>query len=131
MGARLDYLSGAGYGSEAGTTGDVDGRDAVSDTGGGYFTAGSYGSGLLQSITALGTGYLSRRLDIDLARRVEGMQPEVRLPTTQQGIGMQRVNPPQPGGVSMLARNDGPGGMPAWVMLAGAGLLAFLLLRRA
>lgn len=78
MSAFLDSLSGAGYdGSEAGGIGDVAAGGAVDSNGGGYF------SGALQSLTALGTGYLSRRMDIDLTQRLYSSMPQPALYGTQ------------------------------------------------
>lgn len=125
MSAFLDMVSGAGYGSEVGAQGDVGGVDATAPNGGGYF------SGLLQTLTTTGTGYLARRIDIDLQRRLAGQQPQVMLPTTQQGIGVQRANPPQPGGVAALAGGGGGMfGLPAWALLAGVGLVVYMLARK-
>jgi len=129
MSQYLDYVSGESYGSEAGSALSVGGGTELAANGGGYF------SGLLQSMTALGTGYLARRVDIDLQRRLSGNQPQVVLPTTQQGIGVQRANPPQPGGVSALTGGGGGGmfGMPTWAVVAGVagvGLVVFMLMRK-
>lgn len=114
------------YGSELGGPGSVGGNDATTGNGGGYF------SGLLQQLTTAGTGYLARRIDIDLQRRLAGHQPQVMLPTTQQGIGVQRANPPQPGGVAALTGSGGGSlfGLPSWALLAGVGVAVFLLVRR-
>jgi hypothetical protein len=130
MDAYLDYVSGASYGSEVGSPSNVGGDQTVAANGGGYF------SGLLQTMTTLGTGYLARRVDIDLQRRLSGSQPVVSLPTTQQGIGVQRANPPQPGGISALAggnRGGGMFGMPPWMLwagVAGVGVVVYMLARR-
>jgi len=43
-------------------------------------------SGALQSALAMGTSYLSRRIDIDLQGRVAGMQAQVERPTTQRVV---------------------------------------------
>lgn len=103
MGAFLDSLSGAGYdGSEGGGIGDVGGGDnpltvsATSD-GGGYF------SGLMQSMTSLGTGYLAKRMDIDLYSRAVGAQAYPTLGTTQNGVLIRGAGVPQPGGVTQVA----------------------------
>lgn len=124
MSAFLDMVSGAGYGSEVGGQGDVGGGDATTGNGGGYF------SGLLQTLTTTGTGYLARRIDIDLQRRVAGFQPQVALPTTQAGVGVQRANPPQPGGVAALAGGGTVLGLPPWALLVGVGVLVFALTRK-
>lgn len=47
---------------------------------GGY----DYLNGAFQSALALGTSYVSRRMDIDLQNRVTGRQPTVALPTDQR-----------------------------------------------
>lgn len=78
MSAFLDSLSGAGYdGTEAGGVGDVAALGAVEANGGGYF------SGALQSLSALGTGYLSRRMDIDLTQRLYSSMPQPQIYGTQ------------------------------------------------
>lgn len=126
MSEFFDYVSGA-VGSEMGGAANVGGIDPTAGNGGGYF------SGLLQQLTATGTGYLARRIDIDLQRRLSGSQPEVMLPTTQQGVSIQRANPPQPGGVSAIANERSGGGLfglPQWALLAGVGALVFMLARR-
>jgi hypothetical protein len=97
-------------------------------------TGNNYFSGLLQTMTTLGTGYLAKRVDIDLQQRLSGNQPQVALPTTQQGIGVQRANPPQPGGASAVAGGGGGMfGMPTWAVVAGVagvGLVVFMLMRK-
>jgi hypothetical protein len=40
-------------------------------------------SGAMQSAMALGTGYLSRRIDIDLQQRLAGSQPAAKLQGNQ------------------------------------------------
>lgn len=45
-----------------------------------------YISGALQSALALGTSYLSRRIDIDLQSRLVGSQPDVRRPSNQRPV---------------------------------------------
>lgn len=67
MSARLDYLAGGG---QEGYTGIPDA--AVSPVG---VQGGDWSSGLLQAVTTLGTGYLSKRIDIDLSRRLYGGMP--------------------------------------------------------
>lgn len=84
MSAFLDALSGAGYdGTDDGGIGNVGGSGTILGIGGG--SGGTdYFSGVLQSITSLGTGYLSRRMDIDLyGRAVQAAQPQPQLGTTQ------------------------------------------------
>lgn len=98
-----DYsLSGAefgfsGSGSIFGDTPDTPVTTAAtSDGGGGYF------SGAMQALTALGTGYVSKRMDIDIAGRVQnaGVMPTLR--TTQNGVLVQQAGIPQAGGVSAV-----------------------------
>jgi len=43
-------------------------------------------SGTLQSALALGTSYLTRRLDIDLQGRIAGMQAQVERPSSQRVV---------------------------------------------
>jgi len=64
----------------------------------------NYGTGLLQSLTTLGTGYISKRLDVDLQQRIAGNQPIPGLRTTQNGIGGygQVVRTPQGGTVAAV-----------------------------
>lgn len=45
-----------------------------------------YASGALQSALALGTSYLSRRIDIDLQSRLVGSQPIVNRPSNQRPV---------------------------------------------
>ena len=45
-----------------------------------------YMSGALQTGLALGTSYLSRRIDIDLNGRLVGSQPEVYRPSNQRPV---------------------------------------------
>ena len=88
MSACLDALSGAGYdGSDDGGIGDVGGSTILGIGGGGSGGGSDFYSGLVQSVTALGTGYLSRRLDIDLyGRAVQAQQPQPQLNTTQSQL---------------------------------------------
>lgn len=111
MSAFLDALSGAGYdGSEDGGIGQVGSLDnplttaANAEAGGG---GGGYFSGLMQSVSALGTGYLQKRLDIDLYSRAVGAQPQPTLGTTQNGVLIRAAGVPQPGGVSQIAGRGG------------------------
>lgn len=64
-----------------------------------------YLSGTLQSALALGTSYLSRRIDIDLQSRIAGMQPEVIRPSNQRPV------------------SDHAGVTPQWGLSAGMGSL--------
>lgn len=45
-----------------------------------------YLSGALQSALAMGTSYLSRRIDIDLQSRLVGSQPRVTRPSNQRPV---------------------------------------------
>ena len=45
-----------------------------------------YFSGALQGALAMGTSYLSRRMDIDLQSRIVGSQPTVRRPSNQRPV---------------------------------------------
>lgn len=111
MSAYLDSLSGAGYdGSEDGGIGQVGSADnpltmaATAEAGGG---GGGYFSGLLQATTALGTGYIAKRLDIDLYSRAVGAQPQPQLGTTQNGVLIRAAGVPQPGGISQVSGRSG------------------------
>lgn len=84
MGAFLDSLTDGGYdgtGSYGVVAPTSDSASVTSGVGADYF------SGALQTLTSLGTGYLSKRIDIDLMGRVYGTQPQPRLPTTQNPVG--------------------------------------------
>lgn len=87
MSAAIDALAGltgAAYtgGDDYGAIGAMTDSDSVQNgIGANYF------SGALQTLTSLGTGYLSKRLDIDLHSRLQGSQPLPRLTTTQNPIG--------------------------------------------
>lgn len=76
---------------------------------------GDFLSGALQSSLSLGNGYLSRRLDIDLANRLSGFQPNGTL---QGGQITAAVSAP-PGYVNL-------GGL---LPIALIGMVAFLLLK--
>lgn len=83
MSAYLDALAGATYdGSDYGTVSQP--SDSASVQGG---IGADYFIGALQTLTSLGTGYLSKRIDIDLNSRVYGGQPIPRVGTTQNPIG--------------------------------------------
>lgn len=86
MSALLDSLTPGGY------DGSADG--GIGDSSGSYFTyggnssgGGDYFSGLLQNLTALGTGVISRYADIELAKKAIGTMPYPGLGTTQNPIG--------------------------------------------
>jgi len=86
MSAFLDSLSGAGYdGTDDGGIGDTGSSTTLGI--GSSSGVGDFFSGAFQSLTALGTGYLSRRMDIDLyGRAVQAQQPQPQLGTTQGQI---------------------------------------------
>lgn len=127
MSAFLDALSGAGYdGSEEGGLGQVGSGNvpitmaATAEAGGGG--GAGYFSGLLQSATALGTGYLAKRMDIDLYSRAAGAQAYPQLGTTQNGLLIRQAGVPQSGGVTQVA------GRPAGATLLNLNaLLPYLL----
>lgn len=81
MSAYLDSLAGGYDGTETGGVGDVAPTMTATDSnGGGYF------SGTLQSLTSLGTGYLARRMDIDLMTRIQGAMPQPNIYGTQSPL---------------------------------------------
>ncbi|MFN3812156.1 MAG: hypothetical protein ACK4S6_16245 [Roseateles asaccharophilus] len=83
MGALIDSMTGGGYdGSADGGVGDSSGAIIASNS-----DAGGYLSGALQTLSTLGSGYLSRRLDIDLQKRYYSTMPMPNLPSTQNGLG--------------------------------------------
>lgn len=107
MSAFLDSLSGAGYdGTEGGGIGDVGSADNPLTTPA-TASSGGYFSGLLQSATSLGTGYLAKRMDIDLYSRAVGAQAYPTLGTTQNGVLIRGAGVPQPGGVTQVAGRGG------------------------
>jgi hypothetical protein len=65
----------------------------------------SYGVGTLQTLMTLGTGYLSKRLDVDLAHRASGAQVMPGLRTTQNGIGGYGQFVKAPGGQAVAQLN--------------------------
>ena len=82
MSALLDSLTDGGYGDSYGSVGPTsDGMSVADGIGANYF------SGALQTLTSLGTGYLNKRMDIDLSQRLYGSQPLPRLGTTQNPVG--------------------------------------------
>lgn len=130
MSAFLDSLSGAGYdGSEDGGIGDVGSADNPTTTsqtsaGGGYF------SGFLQSMTSLGTGYLAKRMDIDLYSRFQGAQPYPQLGTTQGPLILGGAGVPRPGGVQMQRQPTllNLNALMPYLLIAG---VVFVIARRA
>lgn len=56
-----------------------------------------YLSGAMQGALALGTSYLSRRIDIDLQGRLAGLQPQVSRPTNQRPVADHAAVTPQYG----------------------------------
>lgn len=100
MGALLDSLSGAGYdGSEEGGVGDVgDGNSPLNISNTSPAQGGGFMSGLFQTATALGSGYVARRMDIDLYTRAQGAMPYPGQTGTAPGILMGGKGVPGPGG---------------------------------
>jgi hypothetical protein len=119
MGAAIDALTEGGYGEYGVVTPTTDSASVADGIGANYF------SGALQTLSSLGTGYLSKRLDIDLTNRIYGMQPLPRLGTTQNPIGGygQVVRTPQGQQVAQLNLSA----LMPLVLVAG---LAFLIARR-
>lgn len=120
MSALIDSLTGGGF------DGTVDG--GVGNSSGSYFVDApatpDYTSGALQSLMTLGTGYLARRLDVDLQTRVVGMQPQVGLRTTQNGIGgYGRVVKTPQGNVAAI-------NLSAVLPLVVVAVIAFFLAKR-
>lgn len=87
--------------------------------------SGGYFSGALQTLTALGTGYLSKRMDVDLTKRVYGTQSFPRLGTTQNPIGGYGTVVRTPQGQSVAQVN-----LSMVLPLVGVALVVFLLARR-
>lgn len=90
MSAYLDSYSGAGYdGSDSGGVGDVgtrtDGERPFSE------------SAFVQQAGAVAFGYLSRRLDVDLSRRLQGTMPQPNQRGTAPFVRMGGQGVPQPG----------------------------------
>jgi hypothetical protein len=85
----------------------------------------NFGSGALQALMTLGTGYLAKRMDVDIQQRVTGAQPLPNLRTTQNGIGGygQVVRTPQGGTVAAV-------NLSAVMPLIFVAMAAFFLARR-
>ncbi len=87
--------------------------------------AGQWASGLMQAGVALGTSYLSRRLDIDLQQRVAGQQPMAYVGGRQETNGDHAL---------IVGSRAGPTAAPArgfdlmsllpWLALAGVAIYA-------
>jgi hypothetical protein len=116
MSAFLDSLTPGGYGDVGPTSDAASVNDGV---GANYF------SGALQTLTTLGTGYLSKRIDIDLMQRAYGTQPIPHLGTTQNPIGGYGTVVRTPQGQQVAAVN-----LSAVMPLFLVGLVAFFLARR-
>jgi hypothetical protein len=102
MSAFWDSISGAGYdGTEDGGVGDVGSSDSPPIVGANSGGGGGFWSGALQAATTLGTGYLARRMDIDLYSRAVAAQPYPTLGTTQGPLFMGGAGVPRPGGVNL------------------------------
>lgn len=85
----------------------------------------SFFSGALQTLTTLGTGYLSKRLDVDLTKRVYGAQAMPRLGTTQNPIGGYGAVVRTPQGQSVAQIN-----LSTVLPLLGVALVVYMLARR-
>ncbi|MDN3544657.1 hypothetical protein QWZ02_09375 [Kinneretia asaccharophila] len=102
MGAFWDSISGAGYdGTEDGGVGDVGANDSPQVIAARSDGSGGFWSGALQVATTLGTGYLAKRMDIDLYSRAQAAQPYPTLGSTQGPLFMGGAGVPRPGGVSL------------------------------
>lgn len=93
MSAFLDNLTDGGYG-------DYSGGDAPAPSNDPGFT-----SGFLQNLSSLGTGYIARRLDVDLSQRLAGSGAYPQLRTTQNGIGGYGQVTQGPGGAKVAQIN--------------------------
>lgn len=84
--------------------------------------ATDYVSGALQSALALGTSYLSRRVDIDLQSRLVGSQPSVSRPSNQRPVNdhadLTTRAVASAGGLRI-------GDLLPWVVAAGIGWMIF------
>lgn len=96
---------------------------AGSDTGNGGGVPASYTSGFFQSVAALGTGYLGRRLDIDLQNRITGSQPAVNV--SGSGPRQSMAGSGAPGTQAVIIPGVGSISIVPLVLLAGAAFLAF------
>jgi len=116
MGALLDSLTEGGYGD---TDNQVQTLSGSASTGGATFT------GILQQLAATGTGYLSNRLDVDIANRLYGNQAMPRLNSTQnpQNQYGNVVRTPNGGSVAQINLN-------AVLPLVLVGGLVFFFARR-
>lgn len=117
MSAYLDSFSGAGYdGSDVGGIGDV----GTSYTGERPFSESS----AAQMAGSLAFGYLQRRLDIDLTRRLQGDMPD---PQQRGNAPFVRVSGQ---GLPLAGRPDssGPGlSLQSLLMLGAAAVAAVFL----
>jgi hypothetical protein len=128
MSAYLDSFSGAGYdGSDDGGIGaygivapQTDGASVMDGVGANYF------SGALQTLTSLGTGYLSKRLDVDLQSRIYGSQPLPRIGTTQNPIPGYGTVVRNPQGQQVAQLN-----LSALMPIVLVGLGAYFIAKRA
>lgn len=81
-----------------------------------------YASGALQGALALGTSYLSRRIDIDLQSRVTGSQPGGQRPSNQRPVSdhadLTTRAVASAGGVRI-------GDLVPWLVVGGIALLMF------
>lgn len=122
MSALIDSMTTGGYG------GYSDEDDGVGASSGAYYagTGTNFAAGMFQSLTALGTGYLSKRMDIDLQTRIAGAQPYPGLRTTQNGIGGYGAVTRTPTGQSVASFN-----LSALMPLALVGLVVYFVARKA
>ena len=84
--------------------------------------ATNYMSGALQSALAMGTSYLSRRIDIDLQSRLVGSQPTVTRPSNQRPVNdhadLTTRAVASAGGLRI-------GDLLPWIVAAGIGYMIF------
>lgn len=123
MSAFLDSMVGGYDGSDDGGVGDSSGTGYTLTPASASGT--NYGAGALQSLMTLGTGYLARRLDVDLQQRVTGAMPLPGLRTTQNGIGGYGNVVRTPQGQQVAQVN-----LSAMMPLLLVGLVAFFLAKR-
>lgn len=116
MSAYLDSYSGAGYdGSDTGGIGDV----GASTNGDAPFSMSAF----TQALASQSLGYMSRRVDIDLSRRLQGAMPEPSQRGNAPRVRVSGQGVPQPG-----KPEDGePMSMRNVLMLGAAAAAAFFL----
>ena len=130
MSAYYDSQTAGGYGDTIGSAADVSANGTLGGYGGSNLGS-TWSTGLMQSLTSLGTGYLARRLDVDLQRRVSGGMPAPSTtgtapPQYYGGSGAPlAMQPGMAGGVAQIVN-----GMGGFLPLAAIGLVAYLVARR-